>query len=329
VEYRQLGKTDMRISTIALGCWGLVGDAHWGPRDEADSLATARAALDAGINFFDTAEAYGNGESEAVLGRALAGRRHEAIIASKVSDSNLAPDDVIKACERSLRQLNTDYIDLYQIHYANHTIPIADTAGALLRLKEQGKIRAVGVSNFGVQDLADILALVPCQSNQLPYSLIWRAIEYEIVQKCIQSGLGILAYSPLLHGLLTGRFASADEVPEGRARTRHFSRTRARTRHGQPGFEAETFATIERIRGISQTIGRPMAQVAIAWVLCQPDITSVIVGARNPAQVRENLPAWQLTLSAQTMRQLDEATSDLKQKLGTNPDLWQSQSRFR
>jgi aryl-alcohol dehydrogenase-like predicted oxidoreductase len=141
--------------------------------------------------------------------------------------------------------------------------------------------------------------------------------------------LGILAYSPLLHGLLTGKFASADEVPEGRARTRHFSRTRARTRHGQPGFEAETFATIDRIRHISQGIGRPMAQVAIAWVLYQRNVTSVIVGARKPAQLEENLKALQLRLSAQALRELDEATADLKQKLGPNPDLWQSQSRFR
>ncbi len=319
----------MKISSFALGCWGLAGDAHWGPQDEADSIATVHAALDAGINFFDTAELYGNGESEAVLGKALAGHRHEVIIASKVADANLAPGDLVKACERSLKHLNTDCIDLYQIHYANHAIPIADTAGALLRLKEQGKIRAIGVSNFGVQDLSEFLALAPCEANQLPYSLIWRAVEYEILQKCVESQLSILAYSPLVHGLLTGKFASADDVPEGRARTRHFSHTRPRTRHGQPGAEFETFATIDRIRQISQGLGHPMAQVAITWVLQQPNITSVIVGARKPAQLEENLKALQLKLPAQALRQLDEATAGLKRQLGPNPDLWQSQSRFR
>jgi myo-inositol catabolism protein IolS len=329
VKYCKLGKTDITVSVVAMGCWALAGGRVWGPQIEADSIATVHAALDAGVNFFDTAEGYGNGDSELVLGRALAGRRHEAVIATKVSRAHLSGDEVLQACENSLRRLQTDYIDLYQIHWPSRTVPLDETMGALEKLRQQGKVRAIGVCNFGVQDLSHLLKVGWVETNQLPYNLLWRAIEYEIRQKCIDEGVGILCYSSLAQGLLTGKFSSPDEVPEGRARTRHFSKDRPQTRHGEAGCEPEVFNAIEQIRRICDEIGQPMAAVALAWLLHQPGVTSVIAGARRPDQIKQTARAADLELLPEIIAALAEATEGVKQKMGPNPDLWQSESRFR
>ena len=326
---RKLVKTDIAVSTIAMGCWALAGDATWGPQAEADSLATVHAALDAGVNLFDTAEGYGGGESEAVLGRALAGRRHEAVIATKVSRANLSAQEVQQACDNSLRRLQTDYIDLYQIHWPSRSVPMAETVEALQRLREQGKVRAIGVCNFGVDDLSDLLGVTWVETNQLPYSLLWRAIEFEIQKKCLDENLGILCYSPLSQGLLTGKFASPAQVPEGRARVRLFSGDRPQARHGEAGCEAEAFAAIRQIRDICEGIGQPMTQVALAWLLHQRGVTSVIVGARRPEQIQNNAQAAGLALSPETLAQLAAATEGVKACVGPNPDLWMTASRFR
>ena len=329
MKYRRLGKTDINVSVVAVGCWAFAGGSTWGPQGETDSIATVRAALDDGINFFDTAEGYGGGDSEEVLGRALAGHRHEAVIATKVSRSNLSAQAVQQACERSLQRLQTDYIDLYQIHWSSPKVPLQETLEALERLREQGKVRAIGVCNFGIGDLSELLTLGGAETNQLPYSLLWRAIEYQIRQKCIDAGIGILCYSPLVQGLLTGKFSSPDEVPEGRARTRLFSTDRPQARHNEAGCETEVFSAIEKIRHVCAEIERPMASVALAWLLHQPSVTSVIVGARQPHQIEQTAQAADLELSTAVVNSLTTATDDVKQALGPNPDMWQSVSRFR
>lgn len=329
MKYRKLGRTDIEVSVVAMGCWALAGDATWGPQAESDSIATVRAALDVGVNFFDTAEGYGDGESEEALGRALAGRRHEAVIATKVSRANLAGGEVRQACERSLRRLQTDTIDLYQIHWPSRTVALDETMTTLENLREQGKVRAIGVCNFGVQDLSDLFEIGRVETNQLPYSLLWRAIEYAIQPMCVEAGLGILCYSPLVQGLLTGKFASPDEVPDGRARTRLFAGDRPGSRHGEAGCEAETFVALEEIRRISGGIGQPMTRVAIAWLLHRPGVTSVIAGARRPDQVEQTAQAADLPLSPETVGQLAGATDEVKRILGSNPDMWQSESRFQ
>jgi myo-inositol catabolism protein IolS len=329
MKYRKLGQTDIEVSAVAMGCWALAGGATWGPQAESDSAATVRAALDAGVNFFDTAEGYGDGKSEEVLGRALAGRRREAVIATKVSRSHLAADQVKQACEHSLQRLQTDTIDLYQIHWPSRTVPLDETLSALQDLRGQGKVRAIGVCNFGVRDLSDLLGIGWVETNQLPYSLLWRAIEYEIQPKCVEAGLGILCYSPLVQGLLTGKFASPDEVPKGRARMRLFSEERPRARHGEAGCEAETFAAIEAIRRIAEEMGEPMAKVAVAWLLRQPGVTSVIAGARRPDQIEQTAPAADLELAPEIIDRLAETTDAIKRAMGANPDMWQSESRFR
>ena len=329
MRYRSLGNSGIEVSEMALGCWPFAGGAYWGDQDDAASVATVHAALAAGINFFDTAEGYETGESERVLGRALKGRRSEAVVATKVSRPNLAPDDVIIACERSLANLQMDHVDLYQIHWPNHDIPLAETVGALQRLKEQGKVRAIGVSNFAVRDLSDMLALGECVSDQLPFSLLFRVIEREVQPLCVQNDVGIICYSPLAQGLLTGRYANADEVPEGLAQSRWYAGTRPASNHDEPGLETETFAAIDALRGISEEIGLPMATVALAWVKAQPGVTSFLVGARNPEELGWNLPVIDVTLSDDQIARLSAATEEVKEKLGNNPDMWLSPGRMR
>lgn len=319
----------MQVSVLALGCWPFAGGRYWGDQDDNASIATVHAALDAGINFFDTAEGYEAGHSERVLGRALVGRRERAVIATKVSPNHLRPDEVIAACEGSLRNLQTDYIDLYQIHWPNHDVPLADTVGALQKLKEQGKIRAIGVSNFAVQDLSEMVTLGECATDQLPYSLLWRVIERELQPLCVEHGVGIICYSPLAQGLLTGRYRSADEVPDGLARTRWYNSKRAMADHDEPGCESEVFAAVEEIRTIAAEAGAPMATVALVWVKQQPAVTSFLVGARSPEELAWNLPAADLALTDDVLARLAAVTEPVKAKLGNNPDMWLTPSRMR
>ncbi|HHX43345.1 MAG TPA: aldo/keto reductase [Chloroflexi bacterium] len=329
MQYRTFGTSGIEASVIAMGCWAFAGDMTWGPQEDQQSIAAVHAALDAGVTFFDTAEGYGDGKSEEVLGRALEGRRDRAVIATKVSAEHLRPSDLRASCEASLRRLRTDVIDLYQIHWPSRTIPLEETVPTLQALRDEGKIRAFGVSNFGGGDLADLLRLTPCTSNQLPYSLLWRAIEFGIRDACVANDIGIIVYSPLEQGLLTGKYASPDEVPAGRARTRFFSSDRPLTRHGESGHEEETFATIGRIRAIADGAGIPMADLALAWLLRQPGVTTVLAGSRSPEQIVQNARAASVELTDDVLASLDAATQPLKEALGPNPDHYQSDSRYR
>ena len=329
MEYMTLPRTDLKVSRVAMGCWALAGDMTWGPQDEAAGIAGIHAALDAGINFFDTAELYGNGASEAMLGKALIGVRDRAVIASKFSPENASAQNVTAACERSLRYLQTDRIDLYQIHWPSREVPWEETWRAMERLRDAGKIRYLAVSNFGVRDMADHLEIGLPASNQLPYSLITRSIEYEILPQCLEHEIGILCYSPLQHGLLTGKFRRADDVPEGRSRSRHFSCERRLTRHGEGGCEAATFSVIDRLREISEHLGRTASDVAMAWLLAQRGVSSVIVGIRSPEQARENAATADLHLDAATLASLTEVSEPVKEALGRNPDMWEGESKSR
>ena len=190
MKYTKLGKTDINVSVMALGCWPFGGIETWGDQDDADSIETVHVALDSGIILFDTAAAYGR--SEEVLGRALKGRRDEAVIATKLGGSQLVGDNLVRACERSLQNLQTNWIDLYQIHWPNWKVPISETMEALERLKEQGKVRAIGVCNFAKKDLTDLLAIGHIETNQWPFSLMWRCVEREVQPICLENGFGII-----------------------------------------------------------------------------------------------------------------------------------------
>ncbi len=327
---RRLPHTDLDVSVICQGCWSITGGRTWGPQDRDDSVAALRAAYEAGINFFDTAELYGeDGESERLIARALGDRpRDRLVIATKVSSRHLRPADLRAACEASLTRLGLAHIDLYQIHWPNPEVPIADTLGAMEALRAEGKIRAIGVSNFGAGRLLDLLRHGRAVSNQVAYSLLFRPPEHEVIPLCREHGLGVLAYSPLAQGLLTGKFATADEVPEGRARTRHFSSRRPGTVHGEAGCEAETFAAVDALRDAARELGRPMAHVALAWLLAQPGLTSAIVGARTPEQARDNAAAADLALPDPLLAALARAAEPVKRRLGRNCDPWQVPSRM-
>ncbi len=329
MRYRKLGRSGLEVSAVAMGCWAISGGSVWGPQSEEDAIAAIETALQVGINFFDTAEAYGAGRSEQLLGKALRGRREQAVIASKVSPSHLHPADLKAACEASLRRLQSDYLDLYQIHWASRDVPIAEALGAMEELKAEGKIRVIGCSNFGPQDLTDLLGHGRAEVDQLAYNLLWRAVEYEIQPLCVQHAVSVLPYSPMAQGLLTGKFSSPEEVPEARRSTRHFSRNRSRTRHGKSGAEEETFEALSAVRAISDEIGEPMGNVALAWVLSRPAVPSVLAGARNAEQVRANARAAAVELSEDVLKRLTRATEPLKELFGTNPDMWQSDSRIR
>ncbi len=327
--YCKLPETGVLVSQVAMGCWAIAGDKTWGSQDVQAAESAVHACLDFGINFFDTAELYGAGVSEERLGKALAGRREQAVIASKFNPQNAARQSVLDACHRSLSRLGTDYLDLYQVHFASREVPFEETHDALKTLQAEGKIRAFGVCNFGPGDLDDQLRLGKPVTNQLPYSLLFRAIEQEIVPRCLENGIGILCYSPLLLGLLTGKFKRPEDFPDGRARTRHFSCDRAQAFHGEPGREAETFAALDEIGRIADGLGHSMTDLALAWLLHQPGVVSVLCGIRNPQQAQSNAVAAELKLDAATLDALDAATRPLKEALGPNPDMWQPQHETR
>ncbi len=322
MQYRQLGRTDMNVSVVSLGCWALAGDAIWGHQEETDSIHTIATAIDCGINLFDTAEGYGDGYSEEVVGKALQGKRDKVYIATKVSQNNLGPADLIAACEASLKRLQTETIDLYQLHWPNADVPIADSLAALEKLREQGKIRFAGVSNFGVKDLTNTLQAGRVESNQLAYNLLWRGIEYSIKPLCVQEQIGILCYSPLAQGLLTGKFPDLESLPVTRMRTKHFSTERDMARHGGPGFEQETMAAVNAVARIAAEAKIPMADLALSWLFNQEGVASVVAGARNPEQVQHNAGAGDVQMPPDVLRALREATDELKAAFGDDADMW-------
>lgn len=309
------------MSIVASETYGGIG------ADEA--IATVNTALEEGVTLFDTAPAYGNGESEELVGRALEGKRDKVILATKASGQTLSAEEIASDCDASLMRLRTDYIDLYQIHWNRRTVPAEETFRAMENLVTSGKVRALGVCNYGPIDLAEAIGFTRLHTNQLAYNMLMRSIEFEITDLCLENGMGILCYSPLAQGLLTGRYTTADEVPAGRQRTRHFSGDRELARHGKPGCEKETFEAIGQIKSICEEIDQPMAGVALAWCLHQPGVMSVLAGASTPEQVKQNIEASKISLSQDVLKRLDEATSQVKTLLGASPDLWSADSRIR
>ncbi|XP_072029080.1 uncharacterized oxidoreductase YccK-like isoform X1 [Amphiura filiformis] len=332
----QLGSSDLQVSPICIGCWQFNGgkaDETWPAQQEQVSKSIVDKAIELGVNFFDTAEAYGNHGSEVVLSRCLAGRRKDVIIGSKyglhkgAQAIQYSATDIEKALTDSLQALQTDYIDLYQVHWSVNMKDVTETITELKRQQSLGRIRQYGFCNFGEQDIKDFYDAggVSC-SNQLPYNLLWRPIEFKILPACQERNISVLAYSPLQQGLLSGRFHQAADVPEGRRRTRHFSKdSTTMSRHGQVGAETETFKTISAIRELCNKADIPMSSAALSWVLSQQGVASVIVGCRTPEQLQENCKLIQLSQDIQ--KQLSECSEELKNMFGPNPDMWAETSR--
>jgi myo-inositol catabolism protein IolS len=325
----ELPHSMLEISCIGFGGWPVAGGFNWGWQDTKESVKAIHKAFENGINFFDTAPGYGSGDSEKIIGKELKKYRNQVIFATKVSPNDFNYQALKNACEQRLSAMNTDYIDLLQLHWPNNEIPIGETLSALEDLKMEGKIRAYGFSNYGVKGLNEALAQgAKISCIQLPYNLLWRAIEFEILPFCITYNIPVIGYMPIMQGLLTGKFNTPDEVPDERARTRHFSKNRQMTRHSEDGCEKETFETIKKLLEISKDIDVPLGQVSIAWLLKQKGIGAVLVGVRNSFQVMEAINAEKLNLIEKTNSMLIQASEQLKQILGKNPDLWMDKSRF-
>jgi aryl-alcohol dehydrogenase-like predicted oxidoreductase len=318
MEYRQLGRSGLRISLLTLGTMTFGGRGQFRSVGETDVEGARRQidmAMDAGVNLVDTADVYSSGASEEIVGKALNGRRDQVLIATKArfpmgpgpNDAGLSRDHLISACEASLRRLRTDHVDLYQVHEWDGQTPLEETLGALEHLLQSGKVRYVGCSNFSGWQVMKALGIaqrtgLPAFASQQVYlSLQERSAEYEIVPSAIDQGLGLLIWSPLAGGLLSGKYRRGQPPPEG---SRHASEW------SEPPIydENKLYDTIEAVVEIAEGRGVSPAQIALSWLLARPGITTVIVGARTDEQLADNLAAVELELTADEHARLEEVS---------------------
>ena len=317
MQHRQLGRTKIEMSAIIFGGWQ-AGKSGWTSINDDDTVAAHRAAFDSGITTFDTAEAYGEGYSERILAQALGDKRDQIIIASKVFAHNLAREKVFEACERSLKNLGTDRIDLYQIHwpagsFGSDVIPIEETMTALSELKQQGKIRAIGVSNFSRTQLEEAATVTRVDSIQPPYSLFWRQVEAETVPYCVDNKISIIAYSPLAQGLLTGKFERGHTFEEGD--------NRAANKLFQGENYERALNALDRLRPLAEKYGVSVGQLSLGWLIAQP-MTSAIVGARNAEQAAQNAAAGDVEIDDDDLEAIDEIGRTVTDRLDNNPVMW-------
>jgi aryl-alcohol dehydrogenase-like predicted oxidoreductase len=309
MKKKKLGHSDLQISAIGFGCMGI---SHgYGTRDDAESMAALRAAFEGGVNFFDTADMYGAGHNEEIFGRVIAGRRAELVIATKcgfvwdengvVTGLNGRPEYIRKACEASLRRLRIETIDLYYLHRIDPQIPVEESIGEMSRLVAEGKVRFLGLSEAGPEELRRAFEVHPVAALQSEYSLWARAVEKEIIPLCRELNLGFIAYGPLGSGFLTGRIKSPADFPEGDLRRRI------------PRFEAENFeknlALVRAIEKLAAGKNCSPAQLAIAWVLAQGEDLTPIPGTKRRKYLRENLGALEVALDPDELKTLDRIFS--------------------
>jgi myo-inositol catabolism protein IolS len=312
-----LGNSNIQISRIIMGTWQ-AGKTMWTGIDDAETRKAMRAAFDAGITTFDTATVYGNGHSEQIVGRALQEIREQVVIATKVFAHSLEHDKVINACNESLKDLGTDYIDLYQIHwpagsFGSKKVPIEETMAALNELKKQGKIRAIGVSNFSAKQIEEASRFGRIDSLQPPYSLFWRQEEKETIPYCVRNNISILSYSPMAQGILTGKFGPDHVFEEGDHRVKN--------RLFHPDHYSRVQEALGKLRPIAQQNGISMAQLALAWVISHPG-TCAIAGARNAEQAVQNAAAGEVILSEADLTEIDTIGRSVTDHLDDNPVLW-------
>lgn len=315
-------------SRIVLGTWTFAGDAIWGASEEAAAVDVVQAALDAGVTLFDTAPNYGDGRSEALLGRALRGV-DRAAVATKLKVDGLDRSQIEQKIDESRRRLKRDRIDLFQIHWP--ALSTEETARALdvaFDLRERGVIGNVGVCNFGEFDIAEHGGR-EIVSNQLPYSLLWRVIEGGIADASRAAGVPTVAYTVLQQGLLGGRYRSVSEFPAERMRVRLFSGDRAPTMHAEVGHEEAVDAALSALQRLAAEAGVRLPRLAIGFVSARPFIDRILVGARSVEQLCGVLDAVAAPLDSDLVARLDAATELLRQALGGNPDMYRSASRVR
>jgi aryl-alcohol dehydrogenase-like predicted oxidoreductase len=324
LEAVRLGRTELQVSPIAFGTWQLGGE--WGEFDEGEAIAAIRQALDLGVNLFDTAHGYGFGASERVLGKALRDeiehRRDDVLIATKgglrMTDDGLvrdsSPDWLSSGLDDSLEALGVDYVDLFQIHWPDPKVPLAETAGALGELVEAGKIRHVGVSNFDPAQMAEFAETRPVETLQPPYDLFRRDIEAEILPYCREHDIGVLIYGALAHGLLTG---TMDENTTFAADD---------WRSGAPFFKGDDFRRNLEVAGKLESFaqdrfGVSVSRLAIAWTLANPAVHVTIVGARHPGHIEDSVAAAGLSLSEADLEEIDRVMADAAPMGGPHPEM--------
>ena len=317
MQKRYLGQTNIEITPLLVGTWQ-AGKKMWAGIEDKESIRAIRAAFEAGITTIDTAEIYGEGHSESIVAQALADVREQVIYATKVFANHLKYEEVIAACDHSLKNLQTDYIDLYQIHWPSGSwnteiVPISETMAALNYLKAQGKIRAIGVSNFSRSQLEEARQYGRIESIQPPYSLFWRSVEKEIMPYCIENNISILAYSPLAQGLLTGKFRNGYQL----AAEDH--RIKNKLFHGENFQRVQ--AALNQLEPIANRYHCSLAQLSLAWLIKQPQ-TNAIAGVRNAAQAVNNAQAMTINLTPEDLKLIDNIGKQVTDFLDDNLVLW-------
>jgi len=307
MEYIQLGTSGLNVSRICFGTWQFGGD--WGAVERGEAIAAVRAALDRGVTFFDTAQAYGFGESEALLAEALGDdiHRDDVIVATKGGlrpvdgdvERDASPDFLRDGVEESLRHLGVEAIDLYQVHWPDRETPFEETGAALKELRDEGKIRHVGVSNFAPAEMDALSRAIEVETDQPPYNLFNRGIEEDVLPYCRERDIGLLVYGPMSHGLLSGDFDPSTLAEDD-------------WRRGHEPFAGDhlerNLEVVERLKQFAEQRGHTLAQLAVAWVLAQPGVHVAITGARRPAHVEGIAPAAEIRLSQDELTEIDELT---------------------
>ncbi len=291
MEFIKLGKTNIEVSKIAFGCWAIGAGREWGESLEDRVYSeTILTAYDGGINFFDTAMGYGGGHSEELLGKTIKNIRDKVIVSDKCSTPGLTKDKARESVETSLSRLKTDYIDIYFVHWPNPDIPVEEPIEELMKLKAEGKIRAIGVSNYTLGHLKRAVKAGQIDAVQPCYNLYWRHIEKDLLPYCLENGISVITYSSIAQGLLTGKFTKDWSFAETDMR-----------RTTIPLFKSPTFEmaidTTEKIKSIGEKYGKSPVQTAINWTINKPGITSAIVGAKYPDQVVENIKSTGWSMS--------------------------------
>jgi aryl-alcohol dehydrogenase-like predicted oxidoreductase len=311
MQTRQLGNSDLRITPLGIGAWAMGGAGwafSWGPQDDEESIAAIHAALDRGINWIDTAAVYGLGHSEEVVGRAVKGRSRRPYVFTKCEriwneegqiQKSLKRESIRRECENSLRRLQMETIDLYQIHWPEPDEDIEEGWATLAELQKEGKVRWIGVSNFNASQLARPQRIAPITSLQPPYSIIQPEIEDEILPFCKQNNIGVIVYSPMKSGMLTGA------MTRERIQNMHADDFRKRTPNFQEPLLTRNLNLAELLREIGQRHGRSPGEVAIAWTLRRPEVTAAIVGMRSPKQVEGVVGAADFRLSQEEIGEIE------------------------
>jgi aryl-alcohol dehydrogenase-like predicted oxidoreductase len=311
MKTKQLGNSDLFITPVGFGAWAIGGggwEFAWGAQDDSDSISAIHEALDAGVNWIDTAAVYGLGHSEEVVARALGYRKNRPYVFTKCSmvwderreiGHRLKADSIRRECEASLRRLRVEAIDLYQIHWPDPDEDIEEGWATLAALKTEGKVRHIGVSNFNVEQMRRAQAIAPITSLQPRYSLLHREAEAEVLPFCARQGIGVIAYSPMASGLLTGAMSRERiaALPADDWRKHHPDFLEPRL--------SRNLRLVSLLRGIGKRRGYTPAEVAVAWVLHHPAVTGAIVGARRPGQVRGVAGAAELRLSPREMAEVE------------------------